>query len=150
MESPNNDPQNLDQEEMHFLHLIKKELSLETSQDAVRLVASVLQSLRQTLSLEENTAILNRLPDFLRLAYAANWEQNEDRVRVQHLDELVSLVMDRDEKSKKGLFRTEVQALTVVILTLKKLSKIIDLENFEGLSPSLKQELRDVPTEAAA
>ena len=106
MESPNNDPQNLDQEEMHFLHLIKKELSLETSQDAVRLVASVLQSLRQTLSLEENTAILNRLPDFLRLAYAANWEQNEDRVRVQHLDELVSLVMDRDEKSKKGLFRT--------------------------------------------
>lgn len=150
MEASNIDPQTLDQEEMYFLQLIKKELSLETSQDAVRLVAAVLQSLRQTLSLEENTYILNRLPDFLRLAYAANWEQHEPRVRIQHLDELVSLVMDRDDKSKKGLFRTEVQALTVVILTLKKLARIIDLENFDGLSPLLKQELRDVSTEAAA
>ena len=150
MEAMNNDPHNLDQEEMYFLHQIRKELSLETSNDAVKLVAAVLQSLRQTLSLEENNYLLNQLPDFLRIAYTANWEQHEPRVRVEHLDEFVSLVMDRDEKTKKGLFRTEVQALSVVILTLKKLNKIVDLENFDGLSPQLKQELREVFTEAAA
>ena len=150
MEAINNDPHKLDQEEMYFLQQIRKELSLETTQDAVRLVAAVLQSLRQTLSLEENNYLVNKLPDFLRLAYAANWEQNEPQVRVQHLDEFVSLVMDRDEKARKGLFRTEVRALTVVILTLKKLDKIVDLESFHGLSPLLKQELRDVSTQAAA
>lgn len=150
MEAMNNDPHNLDQEEMYFLQQIKKELSLETSNDAVKLVAAVLQALRQTLSLEENNYLLNQLPDFLRLAYAANWEQHEPRVQIEHLDEFVSLVMDRDEKTKKSLFRTEVQALSVVILTLKKLNRIVDLENFNGLSPQLKQELREVFTEAAA
>ena len=94
--------------------------------------------------------ILNRLPDFLKLAYAANWQRHEPRVPVEHLDEFVSLVMDRDEKGKKGLFRSEVRALSVVILTLKKLNKIVDLENFDGLSPLLKQELREVSPEAAA
>jgi uncharacterized protein (DUF2267 family) len=150
MEAIYSDPYHLDQEEMHFLHQIRKELSLDSSQDAVKLVAAVLQSLRQTLSLEESNYLLNRLPDFLKLAFAANWEQHEPRIFVEHLDEFVSLVMDRDEKSRKGLFRTEVQALSVVILTLKKLNKIVDLENFDGLSPLLKHELREVFSDAAA
>jgi uncharacterized protein (DUF2267 family) len=140
----------LDQEEMFFLQQIKKELSLESSQDAVKLVASVLQALRQTLTLEDAELLLNRLPDFLRLAFATNWERDEPRVVVNHLDEFVCLVMDRDEKQKKGLFKDEVDTLTVVILTFKKLHKIIDVENFEALSPALRQELRDVSSEAAA
>ena len=143
-------PHYLDQEETQILFQIRKEFSLDNSQEAVKLVASVLQALRQTLSLEDANALLNKLPDFLKLAFAANWARDEERVRVEHLDEFVSLVMERDEKSKKGLFRNEVQTLSVVILTLKKLQKIVDLENFEGLSPALKQELREVSPEAAA
>jgi uncharacterized protein (DUF2267 family) len=150
MESPTTDPQFLEQEEMDFLYQIKKELSLETTMDAVRLVACVLQALRQTLALEEAKAILNLLPDFLKLAFAANWESNEPRIPVEHLDEFVSLIMDRDEKSQRGLFRNEVQTLSVAILTLKNLNKIVDLENFSGISPALKQELREVSPEAAA
>jgi uncharacterized protein (DUF2267 family) len=143
-------PENLDQEEMYFLLQIKKELSLENSHEAVKLVASVLQALRQTLTLENAQSLLNKLPDFLKLAFAANWEQNEAQVPVQHLDEFVSLVMDRDKKSRKNLFKNEVQTLTVIILTLKKLHRLIDLQNFEGLSTALRQELKDVPSEAAA
>jgi uncharacterized protein (DUF2267 family) len=150
MEVSFTDPKNRDQEEIYFLHQITKELSLDSPQDAVKLVAAVLQALRQTLSLDNAKAFLNRLPDILRLAFAANWERNETQVVVEHLDEFVSLVMDRDEKAGRGLFRNEVQTLSVVILTLKKLGKIVDLENFEGLSPALKQELRDVSSEAAA
>jgi uncharacterized protein (DUF2267 family) len=144
------DPANLDQEEMHFLYQIKKELSLESTHDAVKLVASVLHALRQTLTLENATILMNQLPDFLKLAFASNWEQNEAHVPVEHLDEFVGLVMDRDQKSKRGLFKNEVQTLSVIILTLKKLHKLVDLENFEGLSNALRQELREVPSEAAA
>ena len=144
------DPSNLDEEEIYFLLKIKKELSLDTPQEAVKLVASVLQALRQTLSLEDAEQLLNELPDFLKLAFAANWERSEQQIQIEHLDEFVSLVMDRDEKSKKGLFKNEVQTLTVVVLTLKKLQKVVNLENFEGISPVFKQELRDVSSEAAA
>ena len=150
MEANQIDSQHFDQEELYFLYQIKKEFSLDSTQDAVKLVASVLQALRQTLTLEDAYKLLNQLPDFLKLAFAANWERNEKPVRIEHLDELVCLVMDRDEKSKRGLFKDEVQTLSVIILTLKKLYKLVDLENFEGLSPALRQELKDIPTEAAA
>lgn len=144
------DPTNLDNEEMYFIYQIKKELSLENSHEAVKLVAEVLQALRQTLSLDYANILLNKLPDFLKLAFASNWEQNEPLMKIEHLDEFVALVMERDEKNQKGLFRNEVQTLTVIILTLKKLDKMIDLESFNGISPHLRQELRDVPSEAAA
>lgn len=150
MEATNTKLHHLDPEEMYFIHQIRKELSLESPQDAVKLVASVLQALRQTLTLEDAKSLLNKLPDFLKLAFAANWERDEPRMVVKHLDEFVALVMDRDETSRRGLFRDEVQTLSVAILTLKGLHKMIDLESFEGLSPALKQELREVSREAAA
>jgi uncharacterized protein (DUF2267 family) len=147
---PSTPVQPQDHEELNFIHQIRKELSLQSSQDAVRFVASILQALRQSFTLVEANAFLNLLPDFLKLAFAANWEQNETKVTVNHLDEFVTLVMDRDRKYRKGMFRSEVQTLSVIVLTLKKLEKLIDLQNFEGLSPSLRHELRGLPSEAAA
>ena len=152
MKTMNESPEQIaiDQEELKFLYQIKKELDLNSSKDAVKLVASVLQALRQTLDLAQANALLNKLPDFLKLTFAANWKQNETNADVNHLDELVGLVMERDQKQRNGLFRNEVQTLTVVVLTLKKLQKLIDIENFEGLSPALRQELKGLPSSAAA
>lgn len=140
----------LDDVEVTFFRQIKKELSLEDPHEVVQLVASVLQALRQTLPLERANAFLNQLPDFLKLAFAANWKLNEEQVRINHLDEFVSLLMSRDRKARRFLFKGEVFALSVVILTLKKLYKLIDLDKFDGLSQAFRQELREVPAEAAA
>lgn len=139
-----------DRDAVMFIHQIRKELSLPSSKEAVRMIASVLHAMRQTLPLEKANQILNELPDFLKLAFATNWEHNEKLVHINHLDELVTLVMDRDARSKRGLFRNEVQTLSVIILTLKKLQRMVDLENFDGLSPALRQELRGLSAEAAA
>jgi len=140
----------MNDEEVTFFRQIKKELSLEYPQEVVQLVASVLQALRQTLTLERANAFLNELPDFLKLAFAANWKLNEESVTINHLDEFVNLLMARDRKAKRFLFKGEVFALSVVILTLKKLYKLIDLDKFEGLSQAFRQELREVPADAAA
>ena len=139
-----------DQEEIVFFRQISKELSLESPTEVVQLVASVLQALRQTLPLDRADVLLNQLPDFLKLTFAANWRRDEDPVRIDHLDEFVNLVMARDRKSKKNLFRSEVYALSVIILTLKNLYRLVDLDKFEGLSQALKQELREVPVDAGA
>ena len=58
--------------------------------------------------------------------------------------------MERDIRFRKGLFKNEVQTLTVIVLTLKSLQKLVDIENFEGLSHSLRDELRDLPWVEAA
>jgi uncharacterized protein (DUF2267 family) len=137
-------------DETIFFRQISKELSIEEPKEVVMLVASVLQALRQTLPLERASVFLNELPDFLKVTFAANWKRDEDIIKIEHLDEFVNLVMARDRKSKKNLFRSEVHALSVIILTLKKLYKLVDLDKFEGLSQALKQELREVPVDAAA
>jgi uncharacterized protein (DUF2267 family) len=140
----------LDISEIDFFYQIKKELSLESVNEAVSLVASVLHAVRQTLSLEVANNLLNKLPDFLKLVFASNWKHNEAKVQAQHLDELVCLLMFREKESRKSYFKNEVQALSVLILTLKQLDKIIDLNTFNGLSLALVHELREVPAEAAA
>lgn len=142
------DQDEIDQEERLFLHQIRKELDLDSSQETVKRVAAVLHALRQSLTLEQANELLNKLPDFLKLAFATNWEQNEPQGKINHLDELVGLTMERDSRLRQGLFKNEVQTLTVIVLTLKNLQKLVDVENFEGLSPSLRQELRELPSAA--
>jgi uncharacterized protein (DUF2267 family) len=139
----------LEPSEINFLHQIKKELSLETYQEVLSRVVTVLHAFRQTLSPQSASVLLNSLPDFLKLAFVTNWKRTETVKSVDHLDELVTLVMTRDKKGDSSIFKSEVQTLSVVILTLKKLLKLSGLENFEGISPTLRHELDDVPAEAA-
>ncbi len=140
----------LDSSEVDFLQQIKKELSLETQDEVIKRVASVLQALRQTLSRENANELINQLPDFLKLAFIGNWDKDEIVVPVNHLDELVSLVQARDIKSGKNYFTSEVQILSITILTLKKLLQFNDLKNFKGLSPYILQELSEVSVEEIA
>lgn len=137
-----------DENERHFIIQIKKELSLNT-RDAVRLIQSVLHAVRQTLSLKSASVLLNQLPDFLKLAFVTNWKENEKRIFIKHLDEFVSLIMEKEENKNKSYFKNEVLVLSVVVLTLKKLFKIVDLEQIEDFSPALLQELKEIPAEAA-
>jgi uncharacterized protein (DUF2267 family) len=140
----------VEEKEMQFLFSIKKELSLEGHKQAAQLVACVLHALRQTLTLEQCTNLLLKLPDYLKLIFVSNWKRDEQRVKVEHLDEFVNLIMDRERNGKLPFFKNEVQALSVAVLTLKNLFKLADLQDFEGLSNALKQELREIPAEAAA
>jgi uncharacterized protein (DUF2267 family) len=146
----NSDLQTLEISEVDFLYQIKKEFSFESSHEAVSVVASVLQTLRQTLTLESADHLLNQLPDFLKLVFAANWKRNEPQISVQHLDEFVCLMMEREKKSHKSYFNNEVQALSISVLTLKLLNKLVILDTLEGISNNLLQELRDIPVEVAA
>lgn len=135
--------------ELSLIRDVKKELALPTTNEAVKRISVVLHALRQTFSTEAADDFLNRLPDFLKLVFASRWKRNEPRLAVEHLDELVSVVMARDILYGENLFKTEVQTLSVVILTLKKLLKLDELQTFDGLSANILQELNDVPAESA-
>jgi uncharacterized protein (DUF2267 family) len=145
-----NDLLTMYQEEMYFLHQLKKDLLLENEQDAVPLLASVLQALRQTLSLENANLLLNKLPDFLKLVFACNWPQHEEQVAVEHLDEFVNLVMERDQRDGKFLFKSELQTLSIVIVTLNRVFKLAELEHFDGLTQAFRHELQEASIELVA
>lgn len=136
-----------EQEKNLFLH-IKKEMCIDNPTEIAKQVTAVLHALRQTLSLHAANDVLNRLPDFLKMIFASNWRQDEAPVTITHLDEFVNLVMLRDQQTEKFLFKSEVHALSIVILTLKNLHNLVNLDKIEGISPSLLQELSEVDTEA--
>lgn len=137
-------------DELNFLDQIKKELSLTNVKQVVPFVASVLHALRQTMTLQNANLLLNRLPDFLKIVFACDWETSEEQRPVKHLDELVNLVMERDRKNQKFLFKSEEQTLSIIILTLKKIYRLTDLGNFEGISHPFRQELEEASVEVAA
>ena len=140
----------LETSEINFLHQIKKELSLETNNEIINKIVSILQALRQTLDNENANTLMKELPDFLKLAFAGNWESNEKIVSINHLDEFVNLVQTRDIKSGSFYFSDEVQILSLSILTLKKLFEFEKLKNFAGLSPCIRQQLSEVSVEEIA
>ena len=145
-----NSLEKLNNEEISFLQQIRKELCLKSVQETVSLVTLILQALRQTLPLKTCTSLLNVLPDFLKLIFAANWKRNEQQAKIKHLDEFVYLVMERDKANKRPVCKNEIQTLSVIILTLKKLHKLIGLKHFEGLADTFWKELNDVPAEGIA
>lgn len=141
----------LEPSEKEFLQRIKKELSLDSYDEVIKRVAAILQALRQTLDRESANKLINQLPDFLRLAFIGHWEIDEMLVVVNHLDEFVNLVQYRDRKQGKKYFTSEVQALSISILTLKKLLEFDNLRDFEGISPLIRQQLNEIsPEEIAA
>jgi uncharacterized protein (DUF2267 family) len=140
----------LEHGESSLLNEIKKELALKTYQETVGIVSCVLNSFRRCLSLQYATLLLNRLPDFLKLVFVSNWKVNESQVKIDYLDELVSLALEQDTASGKKLFKSEIHALSTVVLTLKKLDKLVDLQHFEGISQSFRRQLREIPVEVAA
>jgi uncharacterized protein (DUF2267 family) len=145
-----NDLLTMYQDEMYFLHQLKKDLLLENEQEAVPLLASVLQALRQTLTLENANLLLNELPDFLKLVFACNWPHQEEQVVVKHLDEFVNLVMERDQRDGKFLFKSELQTLSTVIVILNRLFRLVELDHFDGLTTAFKHELQDASIEMVA
>ena len=86
----------------------------------------------------------------MKVIFASNWKKDEHQVCINHLDEFVTLVMERDQREKKHLFKSEVQTLLVIILVLKKMYSVVDLRNFDGINLMFRQELNDAATEVAA
>ena len=110
----------MNEREDHFLEHIRAELSLQTPEEAKPFVKSVLSALRKTLSRQNAEAMIKLFPDFLKNYFSASG-QEEKEVNVEHLDELVDLVMRQDEKENTVLFKSEVQTLSVILYTLRRI-----------------------------
>ncbi|NJM24342.1 MAG: hypothetical protein HC859_01245 [Bacteroidia bacterium] len=84
------------------------------------------------------------MPDFFKLLFVTSWRRAKKAAVINHLDELVSAVIERDQQERHRVLKRETQALSAVVITLKKLEKLVNLQQFDGLSHSIRKQLRDV------
>jgi uncharacterized protein (DUF2267 family) len=135
----------MNETENHFLEHLSSELSLASREEAIPLVSSVMMALRQTLSRQNAETLLVKLPEFLKRHFPVNWKE-EKQIRVEHLDELVTLIMERDKANPKTLFKSELQTLSVILFTLKKLFSVVD-PKMAGIGQLFCQEVKEASME---
>jgi len=141
----------MDEEQaVRFFREVKQELGTPSTQRIVKLVRAVLSQLRKSLSHEQASCFIKKMPGIFQLLFVTNWRY-EDQVAPEHLDELAESVYQQDRQSSSGaMFSSEVDALNSVIVVLRKLDKFFGIMGLNVLHHPLTQELKQAAIEDAA
>lgn len=140
----------LDPLELSVLRELKQEVGLSTFGEALKVVEHVLTCLGETLTPANAARLTRKMPDFFKLLFATSWRRAKKAAAINHLDELVNAVIERDQQERHRVLKRETQALSAVVITLKKLEKLVNLQQFDGLSHSIRRQLSDVHVGRAA
>jgi uncharacterized protein (DUF2267 family) len=108
----------------------------------VRVVRTVLEHVRKSLTHDEAAILIRNMPDVFKLMLVSDWRYAEQPVTVHHLDELADNVYKETNSQPGKLFSTEIEALNTVILVIKKLDKFFGLLDFNVLRYTITEEIK--------
>ena len=133
-----------------FFRNVKRALGISSTQSMVRLVSKVLTHVCRSLSKQQVTAFVNKLPGMFQPLLFRDVNEQPNQVPLAHLDELVESIYEEDRKSEHPQFSTEVEALNAVVVILRKLDKYLNIFSYNILKPKWVEGLRQIPLEDAA
>jgi uncharacterized protein (DUF2267 family) len=139
-----------EEQAVKFFREIKNDLGATSTQKIVKLVRAVLSQLRKSLSHEQASLFIKKMPGIFQLLFVINWRYAEKTNTIEHLDELVESLYHQDKQSSGALFSSEVDALNSVIVVLRKLDKFFGIVGLNVLHYPLAQELKQAAVEDAA
>lgn len=139
-----------EEQAVKFFREIKNDLGANSTQKIVKLVRAVLSQLRKSLSHDQASLFIKRMPSIFQLLFVTNWRYEEKANTIEHLDELVESLYHQDKQSSGALFSSEVDALNSVIVVLRKLDKFFGIIGLNVLHYPLTQELKQAAVEDAA
>jgi uncharacterized protein (DUF2267 family) len=150
MIKPSGNTLSQDEQAVRFFREIKNDLGANSTQKIVKLVRAVLSQLRKSLSHEQASLFIKKMPSIFQLLFVTNWRYAEKTNTIEHLDELVESLYHQDKQSSGALFSSEVDALHSVIVVLRKLDKFFGIVGLNVLHYPLAQELKQAAVEDAA
>lgn len=125
-----------------FFKEVKNELGIDSTRKIVTVVRCVLAQLRKSLTHEQASQLIRKLPDVFQLLLISGWKYDEQSMSVKHLDELTDNVYKQTLLSEKRLFSTEIEALNTVLMVIKKLDKFFGLLGFNVLRYTITEEIK--------
>lgn len=131
-----------EEQAVRFFKEIKNELGINSTRKIVTVVRCVLAQLRKSLTHEQASQLIRKMPDVFQLLLISGWKYDEKETTVQHLDELADNVYKQTISQEKRLFSTEIEALNTVILVIKKLDKFFGLLGFNVLRYTITEEIK--------
>jgi uncharacterized protein (DUF2267 family) len=130
-----------EEQAVRFFKEVKNELGAESTQQVVTIVRCVLSQLRKTLTHEQASQLIRKLPDVFQLLLVSGWRYDEKEASINHLDELADQVYKQTLREKR-LFSSEIDALNTVLRVVKKLDKFFGLLGLNLLRYTIAEEIK--------
>ena len=110
-----------DDRTIFFIRELRKDLQRFSLVQIIAILKIVLSKLRSCLPAAILNQNLGQAPDMFQFLFVGHWSR-ADRVRqTVHLDELVQELVQQDQQTGLGLFKSENETQQVVILVLNRI-----------------------------
>ena len=110
-----------DDRTIFFIRELRKDLRTFSLVQIIAILKIVISKLRSCLPASIRDQNLTQAPDMFQFLFVGHWSR-ADRVRqTVHLDELVQELVQMDQQTGLGLFKSEMETLQVVILILNRI-----------------------------
>jgi uncharacterized protein (DUF2267 family) len=131
-----------EEQAVRFFKEVKNELGIDSTQKIVTVVRYVLAQIRKSISHEQASELIRKMPDVFQLLLISGWKYDEKETSVMHLDELADNVYKQTILEEKKLFSTEIEALNTVLLVITKLDKFFGLLGSNVLRYTITEEIK--------
>ncbi len=110
-----------DEDAILLFQELKSDLTNFSNVQIVTMVRTVLSKLRSCLPAQHLHDVMRQTPPLFQFMFIGRPTHNEERESL-HLDELVQELVDEDKREGRGLFKSEIETLRLVILVLNRIS----------------------------
>lgn len=131
-----------EEQAVRFFKEVKNELGIDSTQKIVTVVRCVLSQLRKSLTHEQASMLIRKLPDTFQLLFVSGWRYDEKEGSIRHLDELADQVYKQTLVQEKRLFSSEIDALNTVLRVIKKLDKFFGLLGLNLIRYTMVEEIK--------
>lgn len=131
-----------EEQAVRFFKEVKNELGIDSTQKIVTVVRCVLSQLRKSLTHDQASQLIRKLPDAFQLLLISGWRYDEKEGSIKHLDELADQVYKQTLAREKRLFSSEIDALNTVLRVIKKLDKFFGLLGLNLLRYTMTEEIK--------
>lgn len=129
------------------LHLIMEDLRVP-SDKAARILRSVIQALRNQLSLEESMQLLAQLPMAIKALYVDQWNPRTQPIRIRHVDQFLSEVRQLDPLTAGYDFGNDESAQKAVTAVFKALGYYVSEGEWNDIKAMLPEDLKKLISES--
>lgn len=131
-----------EEQAVRFFKEVKNELGIDSTQKIVTVVRCVLSQLRKSLTHEQASMLIRKLPDTFQLLLVSGWRYDEKEGSIKHLDELADQVYKQTLVQEKRLFSSEIDALNTVLRVIQKLDKFFGLLGLNLIRYTMVEEIK--------
>jgi len=131
-----------------FLKYFSKELSYpEDRNRTARVLRSLLHTLRDMITPEENVELLPQLPMFMKAVYVEGWTlKSAQPARIRTMDQFIKAVRMKAGRTANTDFESDDQvetAMSVLFMTLRRYVSLGEMEDIKAVLPKQLKPMLD-------